>query len=83
MACQKVAAGGVVVSGQIADSVLADGFGRGQKRAGMKGGWRCDGNADKENGIVLLVRMVFCCVRPLEGCWGLGGAGCELTSIAS
>ena len=49
------------------------------KEEGMTGG----GNADKENGIVLLVRMVFCCVRPLEGCWGWGGAGCELTSIAS
>ena len=32
MACQKMAAGGVVVSGQLADSVLADGFGRGERR---------------------------------------------------
>ena len=32
MACQKVAAGGVIGSGQIADPVLADGFGRGERR---------------------------------------------------
>ena len=36
MACQKVAAGGVIGSGQIADPVLADGFGRGE-RGGDKG----------------------------------------------
>ena len=29
MACQKVAAGGVIVLGQLTDPVLADGFGRG------------------------------------------------------
>ena len=45
----------------------------GVKEEVMKGGGKCDGNADKENGIVFLVRMVFCCVRPLEGCGGLGG----------
>ena len=31
MACQKVAAGGVIGSGQIADPVLADGFGWGER----------------------------------------------------
>ena len=31
MACQKVAAGGVVVSGQIADPVWEDGLGRGER----------------------------------------------------
>ena len=36
MACQKVAAGGMVVSGQLVVPVLEDGFGRGESAAEMK-----------------------------------------------
>ena len=43
MACQKVAAGGMVVSGQLVVPVLEDGFGRGESAAEMKffSGVRC------------------------------------------
>ena len=55
----------------------------GGKRRGDEGRGECGGNEAKVRGRVFLMRMVFCCVRPLEGCWGLSGAGCELTSIAA
>ena len=35
-------------------------------------GRKCGGNEAKVRGRILLVRMVFCCVRPLEGCGGIG-----------
>jgi hypothetical protein len=73
MACQKMAASGVIGSGQIADPVLADGFGR-VKEEDMKSGRKRGGNEAKVRGRVLPVRMAFCCVRPLEGRGGLGGA---------
>ena len=70
MACQKVAAGGVIGSGQIADPVLADGFGRGERGGDEGRGRKCGGNEAKVRGRVLLVRMAFCCARPLESCGG-------------
>ena len=65
MACQKVASGGVVVSGQIADPVLADGFGRGKKRGDE--GWRrkCGENEVKEGGQCFL----FARLAAMSACW--------------
>ena len=50
MACQKVAAGGVIVLGQLTDPVLADGFGRGGRGgdeglARTRGGYVADQGA--------------------------------------
>ena len=49
MACQKVAAGGVIVLGQIADPVLEDGFGRGE-RGGDEGQARTRGRYVADQG---------------------------------
>ena len=45
----------------------------GVKEEGMKGGGKCDGNADKVRGRVLLVRRVFGCVLSVGRPWGRGG----------
>ena len=79
MACQKVAAGGVIVLGQLTDPVLAEGFGRGQKTRGMKGGGSAAGMRPKKVGSAFCSQGWLLCPpvgRPL----GIrcGGFGCAI-----
>ena len=71
MACQKMAAGGVVVSGQLADAVVSDGFGRGKKRGDE--GWgevRRECGQRKWNSLSCAHGFLLC---PSVGrLWGIG-----------